>query len=340
MYLFKRPNGIWYTWEWENDRRIWRSTHQRSKSDALRYLCAEKPKQGIRWSDFKRSFLYIVKTTRAPRTYEMYKSVLDYFSDIVSTKTITEITTEDVLAWVWRRQKDGLNATSLHMQYRTIKAAFNYAIRKEYRVTNPCLRGLLKDPPQKRRVYFSPDEVKRILSNSKGWFADFCLFALLTGMRRGEILNLRWIDITPDYILIQSSEVYTTKSGKTRRIFYTPQLREILERRRTKSDYCFTTQGIKINQRTISKKFQAVCTKAKITGKTFYTFRHTFATWLLQSGEELTKIRDAMGHSSVKTTEIYLHLAFDYSKSAFEKMGNIVSALPKKHRRTTISKLK
>ena len=329
MHLFRRPNGFWYTWHWENGRRIWRSTNQRSKQDALRYLSEEKPKQGIRWDDFKESFLSVIQTSRAPRTHEMYKAVLDGFTVFVKKKTIPEISSDDVIAWITKRKKDGLNPTSLHIQYRSIKAAFNYAIRKEYRSSNPCIRGLLMEPPQKRRVYFSQDEVNRIFSCATGWFADFCLFALLTGMRRGEILNLRWIDITPEYILIQSSDVYTTKSGKTRRIFYTPQLQEILERRKTESAYCFTTQGIKINQRTITKNFQEVCKRAKITGKTFYTFRHTFATWLLQNGEELTKIRDAMGHSSVKTTEIYLHLAFDHSRSAFERMGSIMRSMPK-----------
>jgi integrase len=87
--------------------------------------------------------------------------------------------------------------------------------------SNPVDGVSMASVPQQSPVFFKSDDFQRLVNCIKeGWFREVVLFAVLTGLRKGEILNLRWtdVDLTRQMVNIESSATFKTKQGKRRTI--------------------------------------------------------------------------------------------------------------------------
>jgi integrase len=133
--------------------------------------------------------------------------------------------------------------------------------------------------------------------------------ALLTGMRRGELLGLRWEDIRDGFIYLKGSD---TKSARARQIPVKEELAEILrEVRRVnglKSEYVFCNEEGRRFQ-DVRSSFAKVLRRAKIRDFTFHDLRHTFASYLVMQGASIAAVSQLLGHASLKMTMRYAHLS-------------------------------
>ena len=140
------------------------------------------------------------------------------------------------------------------------------------------------------------------------------IFAVLTGMRRGEITNLRWqdVDLTRKLLAIQSNPTFKTKSGKRRTIPLNETALYILSARHGKetSEYVFTLNGKKISEGWLTHAFKKAVYDLRLPDDRlhFHSLRHTFASWLVQEGVSIYAVKELLGHSDVKTTQVYSHL--------------------------------
>jgi integrase len=136
----------------------------------------------------------------------------------------------------------------------------------------------------------------------------------MTGMRRGEILNLKWnaVDLDRHLIVIQSNEDFRTKRGKRRVIPMNNSVFATLQRRTITrdSEYVFTDGGQRISREALSLRFKRKVRQLKLDDKLhFHSLRHGFASWLIQSGAaSIFEVQKLLGHTNIKTTEIYSHL--------------------------------
>jgi integrase len=133
--------------------------------------------------------------------------------------------------------------------------------------------------------------------------------ALLTGMRRGEVLGLRWEDIRGDFIYLKGDK---TKSAQARPIPINEGLAEILRDVRRdrwlKSGFVFCNdQGRKFHD--VRSSFANVLRRAKIDDFTFHDLRHTFASHFVMQGGSLTTLQKLLGHASLAMTMRYAHLS-------------------------------
>ena len=137
------------------------------------------------------------------------------------------------------------------------------------------------------------------------------LLALNTGMRRGEILSLKWSDVHNDHLVVRGE---VAKSGQTREIPLNAEAKAILTNWRSSSEFVFP--GTRNDPLTSIKRSWASMRKAaKLSDVRFHDFRHSFATRLLQRGVDIKTVSALLGHADIATTAKYLH-ATDESKAA------------------------
>lgn len=147
-------------------------------------------------------------------------------------------------------------------------------------------------------------EESRLLSKTNGDtdMRNLIIVLIDTGMRLSEALKLQPMDVDLDQGLIR---LYDTKEGRPRGIPMTTRVKKILGQEiRQGETHLFSTP-----KRTIQAKFAAIRKDAKLDDVVLHSLRHTFASRLVQSGIDLYRVSRLMGHSSIKVTERYAHLA-------------------------------
>jgi integrase len=320
LYLYKRPNGFYYVGYWSGGRRKWKSTKARHKVDALKSLTElkallqPKPPSGT-LSDFIAQYERFIETNCTPKTVTNYRSVLKLFRLVVKDIALTEVT--PLVVDQYRADRLGrVSAETVNMELRTLKAAFNKAKGWGLLDHNPIPRSAKATVASQPPAYFSMDDLKRLLAAIKeDWLKEMVVFAVMTGMRRGEIVNLNWgqIDLSRRVVHVHSHGAFQTKGGKQRVVpLNEPAVQLLLTRRAVQSncEYVFTLNGQKILDSWASHKLKFYIRDAKIgDGRLhFHSLRHTFATMLVRSGVSLYDVQKILGHSSISVTEQYAHL--------------------------------
>jgi integrase len=152
------------------------------------------------------------------------------------------------------------------------------------------------------------DEYTRLLTHSVPWLQDILVFALSTGMRRGEILGLEWRAVALNR---QVLVVMKSKNGEKRTVPLNSCLVGLLSRQAAicaKNSFVFTTScETRIDARNLTRAFYSALEKAEITNFCFHDLRHTFATRLAQAGVDLYKVQRLLGHKSPTMTQRYAH---------------------------------
>lgn len=143
--------------------------------------------------------------------------------------------------------------------------------------------------------------------------------ALQTGMRRGEIFNLKWSCIDFEYGFV---ELLETKSGKARRVPISQKFMNIIENLEHVSEYVFVNPQTNEPYVDIKNAFHTVLEKANIKDFRFHDFRHTAATRMLEKGADIRTVQEILGHSSVVVTQRYTHTTPQYKKNAINLLND------------------
>lgn len=157
--------------------------------------------------------------------------------------------------------------------------------------------------------------------------------AVLSGLRLGELLSLRWQDIDLDQgeLHVKNSKDFTTKSKRNRVIPMNTDLQALLVDWREESGAEFPLVfhregGLRWRVYTVSLRFKQAVKRSglpseRIKALHFHSLRHTFATWLLQRSVPIYTVSRLLGHASVKTTEIYSHAVPNNFRGDVEKIS-------------------
>ncbi len=143
------------------------------------------------------------------------------------------------------------------------------------------------------------------------------LLPLHTGMRRGEIFNLKWFDLDFDRGLIQ---VRKSKTKLNRVVPMNARMREVLDQQRRSSEFVFTSLKTGGRLIDVKKAFNSARLEAGIPDFQLRDLRHSCATRLSDRGEELVTVAEILGHTDIRMTKRYSHGMQERKREALEKL--------------------
>lgn len=282
-----------------------------------RFLDVKKDKQ-VRFEDFADRYLnlHCKVNHRSIAAVGQIEILKRHFAG----KYLHEITPVMIERFKAERIKEKVCFATANRALTCLKAIFNKAIKwKEFDGTNPVNDvSFFKEENHKLR-FLEKEEIIRLIDKAQGTTKALITVAVFTGMRRGELLGLKWRDIDFNQGLIH---LLVTKSGKKREIPMNEQVRQALLsiRKHPQCPYIFINRNGD-PWKDVRRGFTATLTAAGIKDFRFHDLRHTFASQLAMSGVDLNTIRELLGHSDLKTTLIYAHLSKDHKLRAVNLLG-------------------
>lgn len=315
MFLSKR-NGYYYLYYiGTNGKRNKVSTHATIKTDALKFLQtfqeSQQKKRCKTFGDFLTDFFSYVQANYSKRSFRMYRDTIRHFLEVVPESTrLNSITARHWDLFTTRRLKSH-SPVSVNIELRSLKAMMNTAARWEDISRNPFSNCLNCFVEEKNPEYITPEDFAMLIDSIKEqWLKELVIFTVLTGLRRGEVANLKWehINLEKKVALIVSTPTFKTKGGRKRVISLNDSAIYLLNQmtQSKESVYVFSLNGKKIDGDWMSKKFSDYVHSLDIRGKIcFHTLRHTFSSWLVMKGISIYSVSKLLGHSSVVTTQKY-----------------------------------
>lgn len=280
----------------------------------------------VLFESFLTRYKDFLKATRRPRTIDKFEHGLKKFTAFKQIKYLDELTPAllDECAVFYKSKLKTPYAPGLNRDIRAIKTAMRQAEFWDM-IPPQNWRKVSKFKEVKGRVEFhSAEEIKQIL---KIFNTDWQLVVRLgcqAGLRRGEIAVLKWADVD-----FENNQIYVAPN-KTEGHRFVPMakgLRKALEaaKKRAKKGAEFVVNvGADRYSPYYLSAFYAKETREKLPFKCgLHKLRHTFASHLVQNGVDLYRVSKLLGHSSIKMTEIYAHLAPADLKSAITKLPKI-----------------
>lgn len=220
--------------------------------------------------------------------------------------------------WIARRLKTVSGAT-VRRNVGALRTALNKAVEWKLIGHNPLYRKKFVergDEPRTRYLSLAEEkELRKQLAHSEKYFQQMVLLALNTGMRRGELLKLRWGDVDLERgVLTVRADI--AKSKKARHIPLNREARSVIESiPQLDKDRCVILyRGGQVNN--ITGAWRKLAERAGLEDVTFHDLRHTFASKLVQKGIPLYTVQQLLGHSDPKLTARYSHLAADHLRDA------------------------
>jgi integrase len=275
-------------------------------------------------SDFITEYLEYAKTNKSHGSYVRNEIVLRTFKSFAKIERLSSVTPRLIEDYKSFRLEGGTKASTINTELNTIKAALNRGLTLGYLSQNPCREVKKLKTARKQVRFLSKEEIHSLLDAANDRMRPIIETLLYTGMRRDELTHLTWadIDFQRGIIAVQAKDGWHPKDYEVRHIPMSPNLQEILKSRsRAASPWVFSTSnGGPHLGHCLSRDFRKMLRSRGIGGASLHTLRHTFASHLAMNGTDIYTIQKLLGHSSIKTTEIYAHLAPDFLKAAVERL--------------------
>jgi integrase len=256
-------------------------------------------------------------------------------------RTVDCTEAEHVKAYMYAKLAAGLSSKTVTNHLTFLHGLFAFAVRRRWAAHNPvALVDRPRQPRQgQRRIRFlQPVEVDAVLravpDDDLGPLErPLYLCAVMTGLRQGELLALRWLDVdwmarrvrvADNFPRGRSDRADPPKSHHLRSVPLPDRLGAELERHfqrsayRTEDDlvFCHPHSGHAYDASKLCRRFEDGLERAGVRRVTFHELRHTFGTQMAAAGALLRAIQEWMGHADAKTTEIYAHYAPDPTNGA------------------------
>ncbi len=252
-----------------------------------------------------------LKFTRLQSSFKSKSSYLDQLNPYFGCLPLRKFNTLILEQYQTKRKTEmGNKPATINRHIATIKHMFTKAVDWDM-VEEETLKRvrkvkMLKEDNQRLR-YLSPEECEKLINECRDYVKDIVIMALNTGMRINEILPLKWdsTDLQHGFIHLDK-----TKNGERRDIPINDTLRQTLNNiiRRLDVPYVFYNKRTGRRYKDIKTGFNAACRRADIKDFHFHDLRHTFASYAVMGGVDLTTLKEILGHKTLTMTLRYAHL--------------------------------
>lgn len=220
--------------------------------------------------------------------------------------TLTHLTIDDFVGFVSRYRQQGKANATINRYLALMSAVFNLCKKRRVAVPDINVREfMLKEKSENVRYIPDWQTLDKIINAAAPHLKPIIYVALYTGLRKSDILNLKWDDIQGDKIVLYVKDC-THEGGKIHFVDLFPALKEILTVQPRINEYIFTYKGERIKD--IKTAWHTAIKKAGVEYVNFHTLRHTCATWILEKTGNLKLVQQVLGHSDMRVTSKYAHI--------------------------------
>ncbi|WP_304964662.1 tyrosine-type recombinase/integrase [Bacteroides acidifaciens] len=284
-----------------------------------------KPTQPSR-PDLPPGFMEKLRQVRySDHTVRVYTTYFRDFQEYFEGCDIDRITPEEINGYlVFLINEKGISTCQQNQRINAIKFYYEKVLghpRRCYTVSRAKREKTLPD-------VLSKEEVRAILSAVVTDLRFWCMFSVLysAGLRISELLALKPDDINVSRSLIR------VRQGKGRKDRFTllskPLIKKLTEYRELYKPKVWLferTPGEQFTESIVSKRLKAAAQEAGITKRIYpHLLRHSFATHLIEQGTDLKIVKELMGHNSIRTTEIYVHIADTFKSNIKSPLDDIL----------------
>lgn len=283
---------------------------------------------------FLKEYLAYLKLEKnlSENTLSSYKndiSALKSYLQDINISDPSEITSQNIISFFKALKNIGLSTTSTARYFSSLKGFFSYLSRNNYIKSNPMDKISAPKLSKKLPSVLNVNEVETILSkpdvNDKLGLRDKAILELLyaCGTRVSELTNLKISDL-----FFHEEVIRVFGKGSKERLIpvgssaiewvenYLKKSRPLLAKKMKSENYVFLNlRGTKLSRMGVWKIIDYYVKEAGIKKDVHpHTFRHSFATHLLEGGADLRAVQEMLGHADISTTQIYTHIDRDYIK--------------------------
>lgn len=327
MFLSRRLNGVYYLWFIdESGRKRKVSTGCKMKTDAFKFLksynqveAEQREKlRNISLSEFMQELLAYSSGVHRLKTQTCFRTAFREFIRITGDKQLKKISIKDIESFLSQKKLEASGHTA-RFYYVTLRSAFERARLWNYLEVNPFNKVEKPKTPELIPLFFTKRDFNLLLTTIvENELRELVIIAAYTGLRLGELLALEWsdVDFKKRLLQVRNKQTFKTKSGKNRVLPMAEVVYYTLIKRfgslTSEHSLIFQNSGKRWNADYISKQFKKYVRASGLNERLhFHSLRHTFCSWLAESGISLYAISKLAGHSSVQTTETYAHLQSD-----------------------------
>ena len=357
--VYKRPGSpvYWGSLMIKGQRKQYALTENKVASQRMLAEIKEGKKEltkygNVTWSAFKNKFLEWAKANKSPKTVRRDKTSIEYLEEfnphIKELADITPPIMEDFKTWLINMsaeykskkktpyKKGDMGPETINRTLASIKAMMRKAEDWNL-ISTQKWRTIKKIKTPKGRIeFFTPEEVgilmahtaemgkERPLDKRPPWLTVTYLGAR-AGLRRAEIHNLLWSDIDFDreILSVTPKKDWHPKDYECRDIPMPLDLIKHLKNLQKRGPYViYDKYGDRMSVDSYTAYYGREVKACGLTGNV-HKLRHTYASHLVQNGVDLYTVSKLLGHSSIKTTEIYAHLSPITYASAVQKLPKI-----------------
>lgn len=333
VYQRKDRPGFWITWTDAQGRRRQRKTDAANITQAKQIRAAEllrveqakmlghQPPGKETFAEVAERYLKYQKARLAPKAYEREESIVRIHLAPYSNLPISGIRKSDVQLYVTDRAAKA-SPYSVQKELVVWKHLFSLAVEWEIVPTNPAQHVKPPKMPAGRMRYLQPTELRALLEACPDGLREIVALAVSTGMRRGEILGLRHLDVDLSNRRIMLPQ---TKNGDGRIVYLNEMAMMVFESwpAGNPTDRVFAEwTGVKV-----TSAFEKARRELKLADFRFHDLRHTAASWLRMAGADIHTVAQLLGHKDLRMAARYQHLSPAFLAEAVGKLDAVFGSL-------------
>lgn len=351
-------------------RRVWRTAHSPREAERVRGQLVEMRELDLdptrqTLGDYLRSWIVRERTAKVPRirptTLDTYAAIVEqHIIPKLGALKLSAVTGRRVQAWI---DADDASPQSVIHHHAVLRRALNVAVRQRLLPYNPAHAVELPAVHTDKAKPLTVEEARALIdATTADWLGPLWRLAIVTGLRRGELLSLSWDDVTPGAIEVRGqltrrvddaeraaataedrkpvgawTTTPTKAARKVTRIAIDPTTAAVLEAHRVKvaaartADWGYhglvfpTPQGRPWHGKDLLDAFHAACAKAKIPERRLHDLRGTNATILRALGVAEDTRMARLGHSTVAMARHYAKASEDQDRAAADALGRALA---------------
>lgn len=331
MALYRDSKSkVYYFDFWHRGKRYKRSTHERGIQRARKVM--DKFRDSVRWGgqepvdDIAFDELadkYLETHAAAKRGRGFYEATVNVLREHFGEMMLSNIGTAEVDGFMAERRANVKPATA-NRSLAVLKHMFKLAVRWRHMRDNPAADVKLEREDNRREFFLTGEQARVLIEETPGWLRPLVILALQTGARQGELLSLTWADVDFGRGVIRFRK---TKSGRPRDVRMSETARAVLlAMRGTPQAPVFRNRmGKRLVKSGIGWAFERAVERVGFDGFRFHDLRHSSASFMVQAGVPLNTVREILGHSDLKMTLRYAHLAPDHQADAMAVMDRVAN---------------